>query len=242
MDLADDGIMHEGEPEWFDPDRVFKTWSTGPVDGRRTVDNTDVRPLNSICRLTSPSGLVATATAIGGRFLLTAGHNLISTGNSIWTASPAYNRKDVYKAIGVEREIPHPRWKAAVDPHFDIGLLVLTSAAPHPIPPWSWTDGDEDCRIYVSGYGASHREVQKFHRGAFGATHDSLVAHTCDTEAGQSGAPVLAYGTGRTRLIAVHAYGYQDLSDELPGSFNKAVRITGDIHAWIRQRMSEEGA
>jgi V8-like Glu-specific endopeptidase len=232
----------EEDQGWFAPDQANKTYSTGPEDDRRTVKDTDVRPLNSVCRLTDASGIVATGTAIGGRFLLTAGHNLISSSGSIWTAAPAYNKRDIYDAIAVQREIPHPRWRADGDPRFDVGLLVLASAPTHTIPVSTWKDGDDAGHIYVSGYGASHKMVQTFHRGMFGTTHDSLVAHTCDTEAGQSGAPVFTYGNGRTRLIAIHAYGYQDLSDELPGAFNKAVRMTTEIHAWVKQNMSEEGA
>lgn len=241
VDLVEQIASSQSDQAWFDPDRVLQTYSTGPRDDRLVVKNTDVRPLNSICRLTEPSGLVATATAIGGRFLLTAAHNLISTGGaSIWTAAPAYNRKHLYGPIAVNQEIAHPRWRADADPRFDVGLLVLASDAPHAISLSSWSDGDGDDRIYVSGYGASRPEVQKFHSGAFGAVAGNLVAHTCDTEGGQSGAPVLAYGTGRTRLIAVHAYGYQDLSAELPGPFNKAVRITPEIHAWVREQMARE--
>jgi V8-like Glu-specific endopeptidase len=234
----------EDEPRAFEPENspaLPRPWSTGPVDDRLRVRDTSVVPLNAICRLSAPGPLVGTGTLISRRVILTAAHNLFSAGASVWRIDPAYNHVPHLPALRPQRELPHPRWHAASDPNYDIGLIILQDRARFTFPFEPWNAQFADDEIYVSGYSLNDPNYQRYATGRFTASRGNLVAHTCDTVEGQSGSPVLAYGRQGTRLIAVHAYGYDAFSNMLPGKVNKAVMLTAEITNWIESCLVDLG-
>lgn len=111
--------------------------------------------------------------------------------------------------------------------------MILSNTTQNVFAPSLWRPAFEQAKLYTAGYSLDDPNYQRYSLGQFTATRGNLIAHTCDTSAGQSGSPVFAYGSTGTRLIAVHVYGYQDYSDVLPGQVNKAVMLNSEILDWV---------
>lgn len=201
----------------------------------KAVEDSTIPPLDAVCRLIKPgSPLLCTAVAITPRILLTAGHNLISTGaRSVWTACPAYNGRDFAPRVKGLREVKHPNWEEFRDPEYDIGLLLLAGTVSSTIAPTRWTEAMNDAPVYVVGYGEGHPKLQTFDTGRVVGGLSNLLMHSCATERGHSGAPVFAPRSSGVRFIATHAYAPQALQQLMPGNFGKAVRFTEPIYDWI---------
>jgi V8-like Glu-specific endopeptidase len=230
--------MVDGDGRDFDPEAPLgpKFWSTGPVDDRRRVRDTTIRPLSSICRLSAPGRLFGTGTVIAPRVILTAGHNL--TAGIRWAIDQAYNHVPHHEPLKGGRSVPHPAWAAERDPHYDVGLLFLDEDAPTAFAPSVVTAAHRDARIYVSGYSRDDPNFQRYDLGGFTGSNGTLAGHTCDTAPGQSGSPVIAYDDKGSRLIGIHVYGYSDLRDFIPGNVNKTVLLVPEIFEWIEHTLA----
>lgn len=231
--------------DWFEPedqyfeegDGLFGPYSVGVEDERKFVKNSRKPPLSSVCRLRGHNGVVGTGVAVGPYAIATAAHNFFDGAETEWIIDPGFNREPISESRQSACCISHPGWKEGQNPLYDIGVLRAETALPAWIRPTPWSSSRKSDSIYVVGYDGKFDDFQLYDTGKFGAIKSSMIAHSCDTDKGQSGGPVFARSQGGHQLLAVHVGGFWDYSNIIEGNVNKAIFFRKVIYQWLRSEI-----
>jgi len=233
-----------------------RTLSVIGEDGRRLVTDPAVLPWRPICRLTlyhASTEYTGTGWLAGPRTVITAAHNIFNLQlkelvEGILVTPCAHGENNPYGRVYATRFHFMEQWQLGAHREHDIGCIHLDK--PFTADP-GWLglasppdDALHDAQVTIAGYPADlSGQAMYEHRDSILQLDENFLYYATDTEAGQSGSPVLhADDSGNWWGVGVHAFSKHDIADQQGLEANGAPRITEAVIEQIRawQRISEQ--
>jgi V8-like Glu-specific endopeptidase len=217
---------------------------------RTATDNYTKYPYRSVGTImsnsTDKSGW-CTATLIGPRLAITAGHCVYNDDTNTWSWNTWFSPG--HRGRGSDR-FPNgsPRavvglvsfhgWSVDEDPDHDVGFLILADEKRTASLGWfgfgHWAGSLDDLDVSMYQYpGSSYAcaaspnangtcgGYQYWGTGSFNDQCGNLLEHRIDTNPGSSGSPTYRWWDGGRWIVGPHAYGFSPCDDD----DNKAVRL-----------------
>ena len=185
----------------FLPDKIIGE------DNRTKVSSTTADTNRVIGRL----NMGCTATIIGSKYLLTAGHCVYADGtwktNEDLGFTPAKDEKKLpYGSYKMYRAYAPAKWIEDENPDYDLALIVLNEQIGYQLG-WMEMKENKDSKasIRVTGYPVDKDGQMWSSSCGLSVSNADRIFYDCDTMPGNSGSPVYLRQKNKDYLIAVHA-------------------------------------
>lgn len=246
---AEDYILEDvdsAELNGVNGEEISPTGIIGP-DDRIMVSNTTVYPYNAICYVEStfPDGNVkrGTGSLVYSTVMLTAGDMVYSHNHGGWAKSvmvvPALNSDGQNRPYGTAHSTTitsNSQWTENKSIEWDWAIVDLDKS----FSSWLGVSYNKNYTLYIGlkastvGYPSDKGFQMWQDTNSISAAGERYLKILCDTQAGDSGAPVMALESGKIAGIIVTEYKENDVY-----FYNGAVRINADLYSRIKAHIDE---